>query len=48
MATSVTVTVDFKWIHAEAEPAAPEGYSRAPELDINLGDLGTLWAFTKT
>ena len=45
---TVTSTYSFKWIMATAEPATPEGYTRAPELDINLGDLGKLWAYLKT
>jgi hypothetical protein len=47
-AKTVTYTFSFKWIMATAEPTAPEGYTRAPELDINLGDLGKLWAYLKT
>jgi hypothetical protein len=45
--TTVTTTFDFKWIQATTEPTTPEGYTRCPELDINLGDLGKLWAFIK-
>jgi hypothetical protein len=44
---TVTSTYSFKWIQSTTEPAAPEGYERAPELDINLGDLGKLWAYLK-
>jgi hypothetical protein len=40
-------TFDFKWISGDTEPATPAGYVRASELDINLGDLGRLWAFAK-
>jgi hypothetical protein len=47
-AKTVTFAYSFKWIQATTEPSAPEGYSRAPELDIDLGDLGKLWAFLKT
>jgi len=43
----VTVTANIKWIHAGTEPATPTGYSRTPNLDISLGDLGTLYAFKK-
>lgn len=45
---NVAITTDFKWIPAEAEPTAPTGYVRTPELDINLGELGKLFAFVKT
>ena len=44
---TVTEVYSFKWIQSTTEPSAPEGYERAPELDINFGDLGTLWAFLK-
>lgn len=45
---NVTVTLNFKWIPAETEPTTPTGYTRTPELDINLGDLGKLWAYSQT
>ncbi len=45
---NVAVTTDFKWISAETEPTAPTGYVRTPELDIDLGELGKLFAFVKT
>jgi len=45
---NVAITTDFKWIPAETEPTAPAGYVRTPELDINLGELGLLFAFVKT
>jgi hypothetical protein len=45
---TVTSTYSFKWIPSTAEPPTPEGYERAPELDINLGDLGKLWAYIRT
>jgi len=44
---TVDVTVEVKWILATAEPTAPEGYERYADLDINLGELGTLYAFKK-
>jgi hypothetical protein len=46
--TTITTTFNFKWIQAATEPTTPEGYTRAPELDINLGDLGKLWAYIRT
>jgi hypothetical protein len=45
---NVAITTDFKWIPAETEPTAPAGYVRTPELDINLGEIGKLWAYVKT
>lgn len=44
---SVDVTLDIKWILATTEPTAPSGYSRYSLLDIELGALGTLFAFLK-
>jgi len=44
---TTTVTINVKWILATTEPSAPEGYERYPDLDINLGELGTLYAFKK-
>jgi hypothetical protein len=45
---NVNITTDFKWIPAETEPTAPVGYVRTPELDIDLGEIGKLFAFVKT
>lgn len=45
---NVAITTDFKWIPAETEPTAPAGYVRTAELDIDLGELGKLFAFVKT
>lgn len=45
---TVVITTDFKWIPAETEPTAPTGYVRTPELDIDLGEVGKLFAFVKT
>lgn len=42
---TVTMTVNLKWILADTEPAAPEGYARDAPLDIDLGTLGKLWGF---
>jgi len=42
-----TVTIDIKLIQADTEPTAPDGYTRATNLDIPLGALGTLFAFIK-
>lgn len=43
----VTVAVDAKWISSVDEPALPTGYTRAVELDIDLGIIGKWWAFLK-
>ncbi len=43
----VTVTTNFKWISGKTEPEIPEGYTRAPEIDLDLGVLGKLWGFVK-
>ena len=43
----VPVTADVRWISGETEPSAPAGYTRAPELDIDLGLFGHWWAFLK-
>ena len=45
---TVDVTIDVKWILATEEPTTPEGYERYPDLDINLGELGTLYAFRRS
>jgi len=45
---TATVTVNLKWILSDTEPTAPEGYTRYPDLDIDLGQLGKLWAFKAT
>jgi len=45
ISVSTSVTLQIKWILADTEPAAPSGYVRFPDFDINLGDIGTLWAF---
>jgi hypothetical protein len=45
LSASATVNLVVKWILADTEPAAPSGYVRFPDFDINLGDIGTLWAF---
>lgn len=47
VAKNVAITTDFKWIPAETEPTAPTGYARTPELDIDLGEIGKLWAYVK-
>jgi hypothetical protein len=44
---NVIVTTDFKWITAETEPTTPTGYARTAELDIDLGEIGKLFAFVK-
>jgi hypothetical protein len=46
MATA-TVTISIKWKLADTEPAVPEGYLRFSTFDIDLGQLGKLWAFQK-
>lgn len=43
----VTVTTDFKWISGETEPETPEGYERAPEIDLDFCIMGKLWGFLK-
>jgi hypothetical protein len=40
-----TAELKVKWILADTEPEAPDGYERMPEFDIPLGALGTLFAF---
>jgi len=45
LSASATVNLAIKWILADTEPTAPSGYIRFPDFDINLGDIGTLWAF---
>jgi len=45
---TVTVTLNIKWQLADSEPAAPTDYIRYADLDIDLGQLGKLWAFKKT
>lgn len=45
---TATAEIKIKWILADSEPTAPEGYVRYPDLDINLGELGTLYAFRAT
>ena len=42
---STSATLQIKWILADTEPTAPSDYIRFPDFDINLGDIGTLWAF---
>ncbi|MCJ7635663.1 hypothetical protein MUP77_25135 [Candidatus Bathyarchaeota archaeon] len=44
---NVAITTDFKWIPAETEPTAPAGYVRTTELDIDLGEIGKLFAYVK-
>lgn len=41
------VTVNYQFILADTEPTAPDGYTHVPELDIDLGQVGTLWAFVE-
>lgn len=36
---------NYKFIRAETEPDAPDGYERAPEWDLDFGILGKYWAF---
>lgn len=43
-----TESIKFKWILASTEPAAPEGYERFPDLDLDFGVLGKYWCFIKT
>lgn len=43
----VPVTADVRWISGETAPSAPAGYTRAAELDIDLGLFGHWWAFLK-
>jgi len=45
--TTAQVTVDIKWIEADTEPATPDGYTRAANLDLAFGIMGTLFAFIK-
>lgn len=45
---TATVNVNIKWILADTEPTAPAGYVRYSDLDIDLGQLGKLWAFKAT
>jgi hypothetical protein len=49
---TVTVTAkeakQCKWILSQTEPAAPEGYERFPDLDLDFGVLGKYWCFIKT
>lgn len=45
---TVTVTLAIKWKLADTEPTAPTDYIRYVDLDIDLGQLGKLWAFRKT
>ena len=41
------VNVDYQFILAETEPTAPTGYTRIPELDVDLGLAGKIWAFAQ-
>lgn len=43
----VPVRADVRWISGETEPPVPDGYTRAAELDIDLGLFGHWWAFIK-
>jgi hypothetical protein len=44
---TATKTLNIKWILADTVPAtAPTGYVRLSDLDIPLGSLGTLWAYS--
>ena len=44
---TATKTLNFKWVLADTEPAtAPTGYTRLSDMDIPLGILGTLWAYS--
>ena len=43
----IPVTADIKWISGETEPPTPADYTRAPELDIDIGLFGHWWAFLK-
>lgn len=47
LSVTATKTLKVKWILADTAPTAPTGYARLTDLDIPLGDLGTLWAFTE-
>lgn len=42
-----TESIQFKWILSQTEPAAPEGYERFPDLDLDFGVLGKYWCFIK-
>jgi len=39
---------NYKFIRAETEPEAPDGFERAPEWDLDFGILGKYWAFRAT
>lgn len=45
---TMTATTQIKWILSDTGivPVAPTGYTRDASLDIDLGVLGTLYAFT--
>jgi len=47
ISVEVTVTLLFKWLLSSTEPTAPEGYTRAPDMDLDFGVLGKYWAFVK-
>lgn len=44
---TVPVTITVKRILADTPPEPPTGYTAFPEGDIDLGQLGTLYAFKK-
>lgn len=41
------VTVSVQYILAATEPTTPSGFTRTPELNVDLGQLGILWGFLK-
>jgi len=45
---TLTGTKKILRIISTAEPTTPEGYTRAPEYDLDWGTMGTAWAFVKS
>ncbi len=48
VSVQATAALNIKWILADTEPVIPTDYGRFTSLDIDLGQLGKLWAYKKT
>ena len=41
------VNVDYQFILDTSQPTAPTGYTYIPELDVDMGSAGTIYAYVK-
>lgn len=41
------VAVDYQFILDITEPTIPTGYTRVPELDVDMGSAGTIYAYIR-